>query len=86
MEVRVRFRFNKRTGEVEEFLVDDQDRRLPEHVHDQVALEMAGVVVLNAEIQEVLTTVRARPPLPPIDDTRPIRDAGTIRGRREQER
>ena len=28
MPTRVRFRFNKVTGEVEEFLVDDQDRRL----------------------------------------------------------
>lgn len=84
MDVRVRFRFNKRTGEVEEFLVDDQDRRLPEHIHDEVALEVGGVVVPFPEIQEVQPVARARVPLQPINRT--IEVAETDTRRREQER
>jgi hypothetical protein len=48
MEVRVLFRFNYKTGEVEEFIVDDVDSRLPadEHnrQHEQIATEIGRVI------------------------------------------
>jgi hypothetical protein len=50
----VRFRFNKRTGEVEEFIVDDQSRRLPEREHDRIARAVASVVALDPRITEVM--------------------------------
>ncbi len=53
MPVHVRFRLNKLTGEVEEFLVDDQDRNLSEAEHDRIAAEVARVVTRNPMIREV---------------------------------
>lgn len=54
MPAHVRFRFNKVTGEVEEFLVDDQDRLLPEAEHDRIASEVGRFVAVNARIREVV--------------------------------
>ena len=53
MPTRVRFRFNKVTGEIEEFLVDDQDRRLPEAEHDRIAAEVARMVAVSPGITPV---------------------------------
>lgn len=53
MPTRVRFRFNKVTGEIEEFLVDDQDRRLPEAEHDRIAAEVARMVAVTPGITPV---------------------------------
>lgn len=44
MPTRVRFRINKVSGDVEEFLVDDQDRTLPEAEHDRIASEVGRVI------------------------------------------
>jgi hypothetical protein len=63
MATRVRFRFNKLTGEIEEFLVDDQDRQLPESEHDRVAAEVARMVAVN-------------PGIAPVDDASAARLAG----------
>jgi FtsH ternary system domain X3 len=52
---RVRFRFNKVTGEVEEFVVDDQDRTLPEAEHDRIAAAVGAVVAVSPRILEVLS-------------------------------
>ncbi len=41
MNVKVKFRFNKLTGEVSEFLVD-QDQELPREQHDQSHERIAG--------------------------------------------
>ncbi len=41
MTVKVRFRFDKLTGEVAEFLVE-QDQELPREKHDQVHEQIAG--------------------------------------------
>ncbi|TKD03182.1 hypothetical protein [Polyangium fumosum] len=49
----VRFRFNKVTGEVEEFLVDDQDRHLPEAEHDRIAAEVGQFVAAFPRLREV---------------------------------
>ncbi len=58
MKVNVRFRFNKQTGEVEEFIVDDVDSRLSqaEHnrQHDRLATEVGRIVERYPHIDEVL--------------------------------
>jgi hypothetical protein len=59
MKVRVKLRFNKLTGEVEEFLVDDQDLPyLPEaehnREHDRVAAEIGSVLERHPRVTEVL--------------------------------
>ncbi len=43
MSVKIRFRFNKLTGEVEQFLVE-QERELPAAEHDASHEEVAGAV------------------------------------------
>lgn len=60
MATRVRFRFNKLTGEIEEFLVDDQDRKLPESEHDRIAAEVARMVAVNPGIAPVDDAAAAR--------------------------
>ncbi len=60
MPVHVRFRFNKVTGEVEEFLVDDQDRSLPEAEHDRFATEVGGAIVRRPIPLEVEPDVQER--------------------------
>jgi hypothetical protein len=49
----VRFRLNKLTGDVEEFLVDDQNRRLSEAEHDRIALEVAQAIERRPSLIEV---------------------------------
>ena len=57
MKVKVRFRFNAVTGEVEAFEVDDMHDgpRLADHDarHDRATAEVARVVEVNALIEEV---------------------------------
>ncbi len=57
MRVKVRFRFNSVTGEVEAFEVDDMHDgpRLADHDarHDRAAADVARVVEANALIEEV---------------------------------
>ncbi|ETR67027.1 MAG: hypothetical protein OMM_12047 [Candidatus Magnetoglobus multicellularis str. Araruama] len=53
MPTHVRFRINKITGQVEEFLVDDQDRTLPEAEHDRIATVVAQTITRNPLISEV---------------------------------
>ena len=40
--VTIRFRFNKDTGQVEEFLIDDGDRTASEAYHNKIARAIAG--------------------------------------------
>lgn len=86
MRVKVRFRFNAATGEVEAFEVDDMHDgpRLADHDarHDRAAAEVARVVEANALIEEVapgadqVTTVTTRA----VDETeQPTRDARRAR-------
>jgi hypothetical protein len=53
MPTQVRFRFNKVTGEIEEFVIDDQDRRLPEAEHDRRAQDVARLVAVNPRIEPI---------------------------------
>lgn len=59
MPTQVRFRFNKLTGEVEEFYVDDLDRSLSEAHHDEVAVDIGRVIARRP------TVVEAHPPASP---------------------
>ena len=61
MATRVRFRFNKITGEVEELLIDDQNRQLPEAEHDRRAAEVGALVAVAPRIVEATD---GSPPLP----------------------
>ena len=59
MDVRVRFRFNKATGEVELFEIDDEGTtRLPladhDREHDRIAAEVGRVIEHDAQVDEVL--------------------------------
>lgn len=53
MATRVRFRFNKATGEVEEFVVDDGDRTLPEAEHDRIATAVGERIAARPRVIEV---------------------------------
>jgi len=57
MKVQVRFRFNKETGEVEEFLIDDQGSQLAEaehnREHDRIATDIGRVVERHPRVQEL---------------------------------
>lgn len=73
LDIKVKFRFNKLTGEVEEFLVD-QDSALPraehERAHDRIAAELGRVVERLPRVTEILegggatlgSEVRTEPP------------------------
>lgn len=58
MDVRVKFRFNKSTGQVEVFEIDDENSTLPaaEHnrEHDRIAAEIGRVVERNPLVIEML--------------------------------
>ena len=66
MKVQVRFRFNKRTGEIEEFLIDDHDSNLStaEHnrQHDQISNEVGCVIAQYPRIQEVASSTLVTQP------------------------
>ena len=65
MPVRVHFRFNKLTGEVETFTVDDQDRGLSEEAHDRVALEVGRVLARRPGVEEINVNTAPEPaPVP----------------------
>jgi hypothetical protein len=67
MRVRVRFRYNSDTGEVETFLVEDIGGARPgadhDAVHDAITADIARVVERNAEIEEVQGAAQPAPPL-----------------------
>jgi FtsH ternary system domain X3 len=57
MRVRVRFRYDPQTGQVEYFRVDDISGNPPradhDETHDRIAAEVAGVIETGALIDEV---------------------------------
>ncbi len=61
MPVEVRFRFNKVTGEVEEFVIDDGDRTLPEAEHDRTAQEVGREIARRPLIRTAPVSGAARP-------------------------
>jgi hypothetical protein len=83
MRVKVRFRFNAETGEIEVFGVDDlhEGPRLVDHDawHDRAAADVARVVEANALIEEVrpvITEAPAETPVASAEEARPsVRDA-----------
>lgn len=70
MKVKVKYRFNKATGQVEIFEIDDWQSTLPqaEHnrEHDRIAAEIGNVVERNPRIVEVLPGTE---PAPAVQDT-----------------
>ncbi|AOY78731.1 hypothetical protein BJP36_01325 [Moorena producens JHB] len=86
MDVKVIFRFNKVTGEVEIFQVDDQGRMsLPEaehnREHDRIAAELGNIIERNPQIMEVFPN-NIQPDLEPIPESANTDEEGT--GNREQ--
>ncbi len=66
MKVRVKLRFNKVTGEVEEFLVDDQDMPMLSEAdhnrqHERIAAEIGNVIERHPRVTEVLPAESATP-------------------------
>ena len=88
MKVRVKLRFNKLTGEVEEFLVDDQDsQRFPEaehnREHDRVAATIGGVIERHPRVTEVVPGGPA--PVQPAEPiAEPLQPDTRARGRHKQ--
>lgn len=82
MRVRVRFRFNAVTGEVEVFEVDDlrEGPRLPDHDarHDRAAAHVASIVEAHALIDEVAPgaepATAATAPAPPAETEQAARE------------
>jgi hypothetical protein len=82
MRVKVRFRFNSVTGEVEAFDVDDlhDGPRLADHEarHDRAAADVARIVEANALIEEVAPgtePITTRTTRTPAQTEEPTRDA-----------
>ena len=50
--VTIRFRFNKDTGQIEQFLIDDGDRVAPEEYHNRIAHAIAGRLFRRPEIED----------------------------------
>jgi hypothetical protein len=53
--ITIRFRFNKDTGQIEEFLIDDGDRLAPEQYHNQIAAAIAGRLFRRPQIEDAGT-------------------------------
>lgn len=49
--IRIRFRYNKDSGEIEELIIDDQAPAAPEAYHDGVARAIAGRLGRAPEIE-----------------------------------
>ena len=93
MKYSVRFRFNKVTGEVEEFIVDQETHlSSPEHnrLHDANTRELANLLARFHEIEELShdharTSIRATPPVEPEqDEEAPTRDSPDRADRTDQ--
>jgi hypothetical protein len=90
MEVKVRFRFNKMTGEVELFQVDDEGTmRLPEaqhnREHERIAAEVGNVIEQNPRVEELFTPAvpEERPRVS--DSSHPEEEAGAAKEKEEKE-
>ncbi len=70
----IKFRYDKRRGEVTEFLIDDGDRTAPEAHHDALARTIADELVPTALIRDAGEMVTA--------DPEPIREPRRDRRRR----
>jgi hypothetical protein len=84
MDVKVRLRINKVTGEVEQFLVeDDGPMRLPEAEHnsrhDRIAADLGNVIERNAQVIEVFPGALPVVPLPSDSVSEPASEAETER-------
>lgn len=64
--ITIRFRFNKETGQIEEFLIDDGDRTASEAYHDRIARAIASELFRKPQIEDAVTGSIATPQAAPI--------------------
>jgi len=50
--VRIRFKYNKDTGDIEEFIIDDNAPSASEEYHDKIAEAIAARLGSNPEIED----------------------------------
>lgn len=50
--VRIRFKYNVDTGEIEEFIVDDNAASAPDSYHDAVARQVAGCLSRDVRLRD----------------------------------
>jgi len=50
--IRVTFKYNKETGEIEEFIIDDNAPSASDEFHDQVAKKISSLLAKNPEISD----------------------------------
>ncbi len=50
--------FNQDTGQIERFVIDDQDRAAPEDRHDEIARTVAALFERNPETEDIALHVR----------------------------
>jgi len=60
--VTIRFRYNVETGEIEDFIIDDQAATASESYHDQVAQAVAGCLDRQPRISDAGGRHRPAPP------------------------
>lgn len=78
MPTRMRFRLNKVSGEIEEFIVDDQDRNLPEAEHDRIATEVGRVIARRPLVAPVDATLAGAAPAGQVEGGATDSDADTL--------
>ncbi len=70
--VRIRFKYNKDTGEIEEFIVDDNAPAASEEYHDKVAHAIAGRLGRNPDVEDAgpvrLPQIEPRAVVVPVED------------------
>jgi hypothetical protein len=76
MRLRVRFRFDAATGEVQTFLVEDIDQRAPaadhDARHDRLAAEVGRVIERHARVEQLPAGTEVPPEtVPAYPDTEP---------------
>jgi hypothetical protein len=74
--LKLSFRYDKRRGEVTEFVVDDGDRTAPEAYHEALARLITDELVPTALIRDAGDTVIAEP--------EPVREPAARRQRRQR--
>jgi hypothetical protein len=86
MRIRVNFRFNSDTGEVETLLVEDIDSRAPaadhDPRHDQAAAEVGRVIEQHALVEQILGGTEPAPANTEPDPSE--REPDTAAGRSEE--
>jgi hypothetical protein len=86
--VTVRFRFNQATGQIEEFLIDDDEPTAPEAYHDRIARAIAGQIFRRPRVIDsaVDIGVDGEAPRPTSEPSQPAPEAAQTPPQREHNR